>query len=157
MNRELIKDIGFGLLFVLTHLLLFQYLALFGAIADPLLIYLLWLCMKYNRFQMLLFAAGLGLFQDMLFDVWGAYMFSKTLMIFIFYKFVARHSESRLMIWQIFLSVWVIALIHNGIFLSFASFIDAYTSNFAPFIFLMLSSLYTALVGALLFVFKGNN
>ena len=156
MNRELIKDIGLGIVFVLSHLLLFQYLSLFGAIADPLLIYLLWLCRRYNRAQMLLMAAGLALFQDMLFDIWGAYMFSKTLLIFIFYNFVSRNSGNRLMLWQIFISVWVISLIHNGIFLLFCSFIDAYTSEYAPIFFLVGSSLYTALIGALLFVFKGN-
>jgi len=156
MNREVFKHIGIGFLFVLSHVLLFQYLSIFGAIADPVLIYLLWLSMRYERTQVLLFAAGLGLLQDSLFDLWGLYMFSKTLLIFISYKVISRNSENRLLLWQIFFFIWVAAFIHNAFFLSLSSFIQTYTSGVSPILFLVLSSLYTALTGAVLFVFKGK-
>ena len=156
MNREVIKHIGIGIIFVLSHVLLFQYLSIFGAIADPLLIYILWLSMKYERTKVLLFAAGLGLFQDSLFDLWGLYMFSKTLLIFISYNLISRNSENRLLLWQIFFFIWVAAFVHNGLFLTLSSFIQTYTTGFSPIIFLLVSSLYTALTGALLYVFKGK-
>lgn len=156
MNRRVLKHIGLGILFVLTHLLLFQYLTLFGAIADPLIVFLLWLCTRYDRPKALLFAAGFGLFQDMLFDVWGAYMFSKTLIVFITHHFIYKNSENRLMTWQVLLFVWAIAFIHNAFFLGFSNFIDIYSVSYTPVIFLLGSSFYTAVLGAMLFIFKGD-
>lgn len=157
MKRRALKHIGLGVVFVLSHLLLFQYLTLYNAIADPVLVFLLWLCMRYDRSKTLFFAAGLGFFQDMLFDVWGSYMFSKVLTVFIAHRFIYKNSENRLMTWQVFLSVWAIAFVHNIFFLGFSNFIDIYGISYTPIIFLLGSSFYTAILGAMLFIFKGDN
>lgn len=156
MSAETFKDFLIGLCFILAEVLIFQHLSLFGATPDPLLLYLLWLAMKYDRIKLVIFAAVLGLIQDSLFDFWGLNMFAKTLMCFAFFNFVNRRKEGRLLLWQIFLVIAVAAVFHNIIFLGLSSFIDAYTTGFIPIIFILGNSLYTALLGAMLFIFKGN-
>lgn len=156
MKRDIIKHIGLGIVFVISHVFLFQYLRIFGTIADPVLIYLVWLCTKYNRTKVLLFAAGLGLLQDSLFDLWGLYMFSKTLLIFIAYNPLSRLSQNRLLTWQIFILLWGVAFIHNCFFLALGYFIQTYSIGLSPFLFILGSSFYTALVGVILYVLKGR-
>ncbi|MTI88412.1 MAG: rod shape-determining protein MreD [Balneolaceae bacterium] len=156
MSVGTLKNILAGIAFVLIQVLLFQHLSIFGATPDLLLIYLLWLALKYDRLHLVLIAAGLGLFQDALYDLWGLHMFSKTLLCFLIYRLISGYSEARLLLWQVFLSIIGAALIHNLIFLGLSSFIDAYTAAFNPIIFSLLGSLYTAVAGTILFVFKGR-
>jgi rod shape-determining protein MreD len=156
MNKETVKDLLVGLSFILLEVLIFQHLSFFGATPDPLLIFLLWLAMKYDRVQLVVITAVLAFFQDALFDFWGLNMFSKVLLMFFAYNFLNRQRESRLLVWQIFLVILISAFFHNLIFLGLSSFIEAYSQGFSPIIFLTLNSLYTATLGAMLFIFKGN-
>ncbi|MDZ7807448.1 MAG: rod shape-determining protein MreD [Gracilimonas sp.] len=156
MNKETVKDLLIGLSFIFVEVLIFQHLSFFGATPDPLLIFLLWAAMKYDRVQLVIITAVLALFQDALFDFWGLNMFSKVLLMFFAYNFLNRQRESRLLVWQIFLVILITAFFHNLIFLGLSSFIEAYSSGFSPIIFLLLNSLYTATLGAMLFIFKGN-
>ncbi|MEX0721921.1 MAG: rod shape-determining protein MreD [Balneolaceae bacterium] len=156
MNATILKDFFIGLFFILLEVMIFQHLSFFGATPDPLLIYLLWLSLKYDRIKIVLFAAFLGLIQDAIFDYWGLYMFSKTLLFFMAYNFLNRRSESRLLLWQIFIVVFIAAFIHNSIFIGLSSFIESYAAGFIPIIFLLGNSLYTAALGSLLFIFKSN-
>jgi rod shape-determining protein MreD len=156
MSTETYKDVLIGFIFILAEALIFQHLSFIGATPDPLLLFVLWLAMKYDRLKLVLIVAGLSLVQDALFDFWGLNMFSKTLLCFMIFNFVNRRKESRLLIWQIFLVIFMASVIHNLIFLGLTSFIEAYTTGFFPIIFVLGNSLYTALVGAMLFIFKGN-
>ncbi|MEX0610053.1 MAG: rod shape-determining protein MreD [Balneolaceae bacterium] len=156
MNAAILRDFLIGLFFIFLEVVIFQHLSFFGASPDPLLIYLLWLALKYDRINIVLFAAALGLVQDALFDFWGLHMFTKTLLLFFTYNFLRRRSESRLLLWQVMIVVFIASFIHNGIFLSLSSFIDAYASGFMPIIFLIGNSLYTAALSGLFFIFKGN-
>lgn len=156
MSTDTYKDILIGFSFIIAEVLVFQHLSFFGATADPLLIFVLWIAMKYDRVKLVLMVAGLSLLQDALFDYWGLNMFSKTLLCFIAFNFLNRRKENRLLIWQIFLVIFIAAIFHNLIFLGLASFIDAYSTGFSPIIFILINSLYTALLGSMLFIFKGN-
>ncbi len=156
MSTETFKDFLVGLGFILAEVLIFQHLSFYGATPDPLLIYLMWLAMKYDRVKLVVFAAIFGLTQDALFDFWGLNMFSKTLLCFMAFNLVNRWKEGRLLIWQILIALFGLALFHNLIFLGLSSFIQAYTTGFIPIIFILGNSLYTALLGALLFIFKSN-
>lgn len=156
MNANILKDFIVGVIFILLEVMIFQHLSFFGATPDPLFVYLMWLALRYDRMHLILFAATLGFIQDALFDFWGLYMFSKTLFFFLSYNFLNRRSESRLLIWQIMLIIFIAAFIHNCIFLGLSNFIDAYAAGFLPIIFLLGNSLYTAVLGALLFIFRGN-
>lgn len=154
MNTQFLKNLGIGFIFVLAQLLFFQHLSLFGFMVDPIIFYLLWLTSKYERTQLLLLGAILGLFQDAFFDMWGIHMFAKTLLVFITFNFVKRRSENQLLLWQIFLIILGAAVIHNIILLGFSSFFDSYTTDIYPLIYILGNAIYTAVIGALLFVFK---
>ncbi|MFN1835932.1 rod shape-determining protein MreD [Balneola sp. MJW-20] len=156
MNSETLKEFLIGLGFVLFQVLIFKHLSLFGAVADPLLIYLLYLSLRFDRTKLILFAGVLGFIQDAFFDFWGLFMFTKVLLCFVSYRFLNRRSEARLLIWQIFAVIFTMTLIHNIIFMILASFMDAYSSGVHPVLFALSGSLYTATVGVFLFIFKGN-
>lgn len=156
MRNNLLKHIGIGIIFILSQLLIFQYLTIFGAVADLLLIFILWTSLRYKRLESLFFAAGLGLFQDALFDTWGLNMFAKTVTIFLVYKVVSKNSEVKLLFWQVFVIVFASAIIHNLFHLSFTSFLDAYNYSYSPIILIFGSSLYTAIIGSILYILKGD-
>lgn len=156
MSTDTYKDILIGFSFILAEVFVFQHLSFFGATPDPLLIFVLWITMKYDRVKLILIVAGLSFFQDALFDYWGLNMFAKTLLCFMAFNFLNRRKENRLLIWQIFLVIFIAAISHNLIFLGLASFADIYSASFSPIIFIFLNSLYTALLGSILFIFKGN-
>ncbi|XWN37900.1 MAG: rod shape-determining protein MreD [Balneola sp.] len=156
MRNKLLKHIGIGIVFVLSQLLIFQYLTIYGTIADPVLVFVLWTALRYKRHEVLFFAAGLGLFQDALFDSWGLNMFAKTITMFLIYKIVSRNSEVRLIIWQAFVLILGAAFLHNIFYLGFSSFLNIYEFSFSPIILLVGSSLYTALIGSVLHVLKGD-
>lgn len=156
MSTETYRDIIIGSSFILAEVLIFQHLSFFGATPDPLLIFVLWIAMKYDRVKLILVVAGLSFVQDALFDFWGLNMFSKTLLCFMIFNFINRRKESRLLLGQIFIVIFIASIIHNLIFLGLATFIEAYASGFSPIIFVLLNSLYTALLGSMLFIFKGN-
>lgn len=156
MNANSLKDLFIGVCFIFLEVILFKHLSFFGATPDPLLVYLLWLSLRYDRFKIVVFAGLLGFIQDALFDYWGLYMFAKTLLIFFSYGFINRRSENRLLVWQITVVVFFAALIHNIIFFGLAGFIDAYSGGVLPIFLLTGKSLYTAVLGAMLFIFKGN-
>lgn len=156
MSTDTYKDILIGFSFILAEVFVFQHLSFFGATPDPLLIFVLWITMKYDRVKLILIVAGLSFLQDALFDYWGLNMFTKTLLCFMAFNFLNRRKENRLLIWQIFLVIFIAAISHNLIFLGLASFADTYSASFSPIIFILLNSLYTALLGSILFIFKGN-
>lgn len=156
MSTGIIKDFLLGLFFIFLEVVIFQHLTFFGINPDPLLIYLLWLSLKYDRFNIIIFAAVLGFVQDALFDYWGLNMFSKTLLFFMFYKLLNRFSNKRLLIWQVAVIIFGVSLIHNIFFLGLSNFSNVYATGSVPILFLFGNSLYTAVLGSMLFIFKGN-
>ena len=154
MNTQFLKNLGIGLVFAIAQVLFFQHLSIFGCTVDPVIFYLLWVASKYERTQLLIMAAILGLFQDAFFDMWGIHMFAKVLLVFISYNFVKRRSENQLLLWQIFLIVFIAAIIHNIILVGFDSLINQYSMNAMLTVLIIGNAIYTAIIGALLFVFK---
>ena len=156
MRKKILKHIGIGTLFVLSQLLIFQYLSLIGTVADVVLVFVLWTALRYERHEVLLFAAGFGLFQDAIFDTWGLNMFSKTITMFLVYKIVSKNSEVRLIIWQAFALVLGASFVHNLFYLGLTTFLNVYEYPFSPIILLVGSSLYTAVIGSILHILKGD-
>ncbi|RNC79462.1 MAG: rod shape-determining protein MreD [Balneola sp.] len=154
MNSELLKDFGLGIVFVISQILFFQHLNILGTTVDPIIFFLLWLIPRYERSSLLFMAAALGLIQDAFFDFWGMFMFSKTLLVFLLYNFVRKRAEIQLLLWQIFLFIWVAAIVHNLIFFGLNSFFEAYAVNYYPFLQIVGGAIYTALVGSLIYVFR---
>lgn len=156
MRNAWLRTLIGGLVSVLAQILLFRHLTFYGAQVDAVLIFVLWTCLSKNRTQMLFIAAGFGLLQDALLDVWGLNMFSKTLTTFIIYNFAKRSTDYQLVIWQIFLAILGVTFLHNVIFLSLSSFVQIYSIELFPVSFLLGSSIYTALIGMALFALKRN-
>lgn len=140
--------VGLGLLAV--QIVLLRHFEIFGAKSDLVLLYLLWLCTKKPKTGCLIFAGIFGLLQDSLTDLWGLNMFSKTLLIFIIHGYLSRISEKRLIFWQIFLITLFAAVFHNLIFFVLSTFSDIYASGYVAISLIVVSSIFTAVLGSFL-------
>lgn len=154
MNIDKLKEyaIGFGVIFV--QLALFRHLKIYNMQPDLILIYLLWVATKKDRTSVIILAAVLGFFQDVLLDLWGLNMFSKTLLIFAVYNFIPKSSNVRLLAGQVFLAVFIASLVHNLIFLGLNLAIDNYSAEFLFWSQWIGNSLYTAVVAFFIYLFR---
>lgn len=140
--------IGLGLLAI--QIVLLMHLKIFNAEPDLVLIYLLWLCPKKERTETLILAALLAFFQDALLDLWGMNMFSKILLIFLVHGFLSNLSEKRFIFWQIFIIVFLAAVVHNTIFWATGMFSEAIATEYLFWNLIVASSAYTALIAGFL-------
>ncbi len=156
MNRTSnIRLVLVGLGFVILQVMLLRHLQIFGAEPDLILVFLLWLCKSKSRTTVLLFAALLGLMQDALLDLWGIHLFAKIFMVFILHPTLIRISKNKFIFWQVLIIVFVSALIHNITFFGVTLFSELHASGGSNLaIRLLISSLYTALLGAFLQLVK---
>lgn len=153
MNPDRLKHIGLGVLFLLAQVVLFRHLKIYQVQPDLVLIFLLWYMTRKDRTSAILMAAGLGISQDALLDLWGLNMFSKTLLVFISYNFIPKNSKKQLLLGQIFLTVIIACLAHNLIFLG----LNALINNTAQIFFwrhLLGNSLYTSIVAGVIYLFR---
>lgn len=154
MNIERLKDFGIGLGFVALQIVMFRHLKLWEMEPDLVLIYILWLITFRDRTACLLIAAGLGLFQDALLDVWGLNMFSKTLLTFLVYNFIPKSSDVRLLVGQIFLTVLIASMVHNIIFLGLSLVVENYSAELLFWRKWIGSAVYTAIIGSIIHLFR---
>lgn len=157
IRSENIRTLLIGLGILAIQIVLFRNLRIFDAEADLVLVFIIWLCTKRNKTESLLFAALFGLLQDSLTDLWGINMFSKTLIVFILHGYLNRISENRFIFWQIFLMILVIAFLHNLIFLGVSSFSDVYATDYFVWSLLIISSLFTGILGSFLHVVRQDS
>lgn len=146
--------IGLGIVGIQTVLL--RHLEIFGSEADLVLIFLLWICTNRSKTEALLFTAFLGFAQDALTDLWGLHMFSKTLLIFILHNYLNRISKSGFIFWQVFLLILGAAIIHNLIFYGVSMFSGLYTLVGIFWSFILVSSIFTAILGSFLYLVKDD-
>lgn len=156
MNLERLKDFGVGLGFVGLQIVMFRHLKIWDMQPDLVLIYLLWLITMRDRTWCLLMAAGLGFLQDALLDLWGLNMFAKTLMTFAVYNFIPKSKEMRLLIGQIFLTVFFAALFHNIIFLGLSVSVEHYSAELLFWQQWLGNAVYTTLVAGFIQLFRTN-
>lgn len=156
MSSESLKDIGLGIGFVALQVMMFRHLEIFSTTPDLVLIYILWIITRKNRTTALLIAAGLGLAQDALLDLWGLNMFAKTLLTFFIYNFIPKSSDIKLLLGQTFLLVLIASLIHNFIFLTMSGLIDHYSAELFFWRRLFGNSLYTAVVASFIQLFRSE-
>ncbi len=157
IRSENIRLFFIGLGIVAIQIVLLRHLEIMGAESDLVLIFILWLATKKNRTEVLLYAAFLGFLQDALTDLWGLNMFSKTVLVFILYGYLNRISQNKLLFRQVFLIVLVAALIHNVIFYGVSLFTELYSPGFFIWSLLIVSSLFTAIVGSFLYLVREDN
>jgi len=140
--------IGVGILTV--QIVLLRHLKIYNAESDLVLVYLIWLCTKKNRTETLLIAGILAFFQDALLDLWGMHLFSKVLLIFIIHGFLHNLSEKRFIFWQIFVIVFLAAILHNTIFWTVGLFSEAVATDYVFWNLILGGSLFTAVTAGFL-------
>ncbi len=156
MKSDRLKLGLIGLAAVLLQLLIFRHLS-YGAIEpDVTLIVLIWIIATKSRTTSLFFAAYVGLLNDFLADLWGLHLISKIITTLLVYSFVPRIEETRLFFTQVFLLLFVIALIHHLIFLLAAFFAQIYQVESVFFQVLIGSSLLTAAIGSIIYLLKDH-
>ncbi|MCC5915466.1 MAG: rod shape-determining protein MreD [Balneolaceae bacterium] len=157
MNRsDTLRTLLYGIAFVVIQVVLFRNLRVFEAEVDIVLIFILWLCTRKSRTQVLLYAALLGFMQDAMSDLWGLHMFSKTLLVFILHSYLNRISENQFMFWQIFLILLAITMVHNLIFLGLSLFSSIYSAGFIFWSLLLVGSLLTSVTGSFLHLVRSE-
>lgn len=154
MNLTRFKNLGIGFGALLIQIMLFRHLTIMQVHPDLLLIFLVWYMAREKRTAALLMAAGLGFLQDALLDLWGLNMFSKTLLVFISYNFIPKGSKKQLLIGQIVLIIFIVAIIHNLIFLGLNSLIQNYTGEVFFWRHLIGRSFYTAFIAGFIQLFR---
>ncbi|HKJ44469.1 MAG TPA: rod shape-determining protein MreD [Balneolales bacterium] len=154
MKSDFLKDLLLGIACIVIQIVIFRHLKIYGIQPDIVLLYVIWLMTRRDRTSVIIIAAILGFGQDALLNLWGLNMFAKTLVAFAGYNFMPKQAESRLLTSQVFILLFIIALFHNIIFIGLASFIKSYATGLFFWYFLIGGSLYTAIVGSIVYLFK---
>lgn len=150
------RKVAFGLLFIVLQIVIFRHLEFYRMQPDIVIVFLLWVMVTSNRLSSILITAIIGFTQDALLDLWGVHMFSKTLTIFMVYNFVPRAEPKRLSMTQIFLTVLILSLINNIIFLGVSSLIEAHNVSIFFWRIWIGNSIYTALMGIFTYLFYSD-
>lgn len=150
IRSENLRQVLTGLGIVGIQTVLLRHLEIYGAEADLVLIYLLWICTKRQKTDTLLFAATLGFLLDAFTDLWGLHMFSKVLTVFILHGYLTRISKTRFIFWQVFILVLFATFLHNVIFYGVSIFAGLFTSGPIVWSLLLVSPLFTSIVGSFL-------
>lgn len=143
-----------GTTLVLIQAVLLRHLTIFGAEPDLVFLFLLWLCKSKDRTTLLLFTAYTAFLQDMLADLWGMHLFSKTLTLFILHNYLNRISQTKFYFWQVAAVVFFSSILLNTISSGIALFSELYASGSFLWIRIVVTSLYTALLGSFLYLVK---
>ena len=154
MNAEKLKNIGLGIGFLLIQILLFRHLKIYGVQPDLVLIFLVWYTVQYDRTSALLMTASMGFLQDALLDFWGLNMFTKTLLIFMIYNYIPKSLKKRMLVGQVFLTMLIVSLFHNLIFLGLNAVLQNYSGEVFFWRYLLGNSLYTAVIASFIQLFR---
>ena len=154
MSSGQIKNIALGLTFLLLQVVLFRHLDIYNIQPDVVLIFLVWYMSRKSRTSSLLMAGFLGFGQDFFLDLWGLNMFTKTLLVYLGTRFIHRAGKNRLLIGQVFLTVFLTAILHNLIFQGLSFFVQSYSAETFFWRHLIGNSLYTAAVASFIHLFR---
>lgn len=154
MNGQQLKHIAMGLGMVGVQVVLFRHLKIFDVQPDLVLIFLLWYMSRADRTSAILMAALLGITQDAMMDLWGLNMFSKTLIAFAGHNLLPSGNDTRLVLYQVALTVLIAALVHNLVFLGLNIVVQTYSGEFLFWRHWIGSSLYTAVLAGFIHLFR---
>lgn len=156
IRSDTLRFLFLGIGAVAIQVVLLRHLKIFNAESDLVLVFALWLCTKKTKTECLLIVAFIALLQDALTDLWGLNLFSKVLTVFILHSFLNRTSENSFLLWQVFLIVTGAAFLHNFAFYLVSSFSEIYASDFIILSLLLVSTLFTALLGSFLHLVRSR-
>ena len=156
MNQGSLKIFVSGLLFFFVQVIFLQHLTLFGAVADIVFVYSLWIMLHHQRHIALFIVFILAFFQDMALDYWGLNMISKVLFVYIGHKFIYSFKESSLLGGQVLLLLLATSAIYTAIYLGIGQFAGRFAIE-GQFLVLWISgSFYTGLVGFIVYLLKSK-
>lgn len=136
---------GFGA-FLLQWLILGR-LTLWGAFPDTVLLFVAWLGIRKGRQWGALGGFVFGFLMDVVYDTWGMHMLVKTLIGFLMGLFPSSDRDGLLILpRQALLGGFVIALVHNGIFVTMLALQAGARNAFLITGLWIGSALYTAFI-----------
>ncbi|MFO7847166.1 MAG: rod shape-determining protein MreD [Balneolaceae bacterium] len=156
MRSDILKYILLGLGAVAIQIVLLRHLTIYNAQSDLVLLYVLWICTKKSKTEVLLLTAFVALLQDAFTDLWGLHLFTKVFTVFVLHNFLNRTSENQFLVWQIFLIVLGASFLHNIIFYIVSSFTGTYASEYVVISLLLVSTLFTAVLGSFLHLVRSR-
>lgn len=156
IRSDLLRYTLLGIGAVAIQVILLRHLTVFDAQSDLVLLFTLWISTKRSKTEVILLTAFVAFFQDALTDLWGLNLFTKVLTVFILYNFLNRTSEKQFLAWQIFLIVLGASFLHNIIFYIVSSLTGTYASEYVVLSLLLVSSLFTAVLGSFLHLVRSR-
>lgn len=156
MSGNFIKVLLLGMFFLLIQVVFLQHLVLFGAVADIMFVYGIWIILHHERYKALLLIFILAFFQDMLLDFWGVNMISKVLFAYLAHKFIYSFKESSLLGGQVLLLLLGTSAVYTLIYLGVAQFAGRFTVAGSFTVLWVTGSIYTTLVGFVTYLLKSK-
>ena len=149
------RSIALGAAVVVVQWLFLGRIQLWGAYPDAVLLYVTFLGVRYGRQAGAISGFGTGFLLDAIYDTWGLHMLVKTLVGFLVGFFPSTERETLIILpRQAFLGGLVIALIHNGLFVTLLALQAGARNMFLVTALWLGSALYTACVATVVSLFK---
>jgi rod shape-determining protein MreD len=143
-----------GVVVIAAQWLVLGRLRLWGAYPDAVLLYVVWLALRFGRFTGMLGGFGVGLVMDALYGTWGIQAFTKTLLGFLVGLFPAEDRASlTIRPQQVFVGGLFAALLHNGLQVVFYALQAGTRNTFMIFSLWLGAAIYTAAVGTIAALF----
>ncbi len=154
---SIFRRVVVALVIVGVQWLVLGRLRMWGAFPDAVILYVAWTGLRYGKKFGAMTGFGLGVLMDALYGTWGIHMFIKTIVGFLVGLFPANERETLvIMPQQAFLGSLVIALLHNGLFVTFLALQSGARSMYLVAALWIGSSVYTAFVGLLAAIFSNR-
>jgi hypothetical protein len=156
MEGSFIKKILIGCMILLSQVVVFRHLNVFGAEPDMVMIFVLWLMAFSSRTSSILITAVFALSQDILLDMWGLNLFAKVLSVMIFYTMIPKEDDLRPQILQVFLTILVVVFFNNVVMMGLSVFSESLTSG-ARFMHILIgNTLFTTFLGTFLYILRND-
>jgi rod shape-determining protein MreD len=151
----ILRHILIGIIALAVQWLILGRLTLWGAYPDAVLLYLAYTSIRYGRNAGAITGFGFGFLMDAIYDTWGLHMFVKTLVGFMLGMFPDSERDSlAIRPRQAFVGGLVIAIVHNGIFVTLLALQSGARNSFLVTGLWLGSALYTAVVATLYRIFS---
>ncbi len=145
-----IRTFFLGLGVFLLQWLILGRLTLWGAFPDAVLLFVAWLGVRKGRQWGALGGFFFGFLLDAVYGTWGMHMLVKTMIGFLMGLFPSSEREGLLILLrQALLGGFVIALVHNGIFVTMLALQAGARNTFLVTGLWIGSALYTAFISTL--------
>lgn len=150
-----VRHLLIGIAVLALQWLILGRLRLWGAYPDVVLLYIAYTAIRYGRQAGAITGFGFGFLMDAIYDTWGLHMFVKTLVGFMLGMLPSSERDNlAIQPRQAFAGGLVIALVHNGIFVTLLALQSGARNSFLVTGLWLGSALYTAVVATLFRIFS---